>query len=223
VTNTRLTGILGGTFDPVHVAHVELAKLVIRELALTDLVVIPSGHPWQKEAVGASGAQRMAMLELAFSKLDCPVTFDDRELRRSGPSYSFDTLTELRSESGADQALVFIIGADQLQGLQTWYRWREIFDVCHLAAAGRPGFGTTQGELDAQVAKEVALRRVPAKSFAARQIASHGALCIIDADLGDISSSDVRARLARHDLNTVKALVPVPVLDYIRHNHLYKI
>ena len=97
-------GILGGSFDPPHLAHVALARLLSETLALDVLRVIPAGQPWQKHHLQAASEDRLAMLRLAFEGMPVTVEIDTREIGRDGPSYSADTLTELRAELGDEAA-----------------------------------------------------------------------------------------------------------------------
>ncbi|MFT3806798.1 nicotinate-nucleotide adenylyltransferase [Arenimonas sp.] len=127
----------GGTFDPVHNGHLAVAAAAHAELS-ADVVLLPAADPPHRPPTGASAAQRSQMLRLAVQALPyCRV--DERELRRAGPSYSVDTLKEIRREIGPDQPLAWLLGADSFRSLASWHHWRELFGLAHFVVAIRPG------------------------------------------------------------------------------------
>lgn len=132
--------ILGGTFDPVHLGHLN-AAWEAAELLNTPVRLLPAAVPPHRQAPRASGAQRVAMLEAALAH-QTRLSLDTRELARSGPSYTIDTLEELRVEQG-DQPLILLLGADAFAGLPTWHRWRELLEVAHIGVMTRPGIDAT--------------------------------------------------------------------------------
>ncbi len=147
---TRPLAIFGGTFDPVHLGHLSVAWEAA-ELLDADVRLMPASVPPHRPAPIANAPQRAAMLRAALQE-QSRLTLDTRELERSGPSYTIDTLTELRAEQG-DRPLVLLIGADAFVGLPTWHRWRELFDVAHIGLLSRPGVEATMPEeLEAEVA-----------------------------------------------------------------------
>lgn len=130
-------GMFGGAFDPPHRAHLALAHAAREQLQLQYLHVVPTGQAWHKSRQLTPAAHRWAMCQAAFQ--DCPgVVLDDRELRRAGPSYTVQTLSELASAyPGAE--LFLIIGWDQLSQFKTWSRFEEVLAMASLAVAQRPG------------------------------------------------------------------------------------
>ncbi len=114
-------GVFGGTFDPIHCGHLELAREVRKALALASVRVVPAGDPPHRAAPVATAAQRLAMVELAVEGVDGLVA-DRREIDRPGRSYTVLTLASLRAEF-ATQSLVLIVGADAFAGLPAWHRW----------------------------------------------------------------------------------------------------
>lgn len=210
-TPRRRVGLFGGTFDPVHAGHLTLVHWARAELGLDEVRVIPTGRSWQKAQAGASGPQRLAMLELAFASQP-DVLIDERELRRDGPTYTVDTLTALRAEVGSQTALIFVIGSDQLHNLASWHRYRELLNLAHLAVTQREGIG---------------LHDFPAEVEALLQ--AHGRDSLPDSPAGSIvffrmPVVPVSATVLRRQLGSQQAcdgLVPPPVLDYIRRNRLY--
>jgi len=191
----RRIGLFGGTFDPPHNAHVALAVLALRALALDELRWIPAGRPWQKLRTITPGAHREAMVRLAMG--DEPRFALERcELERDGPSYTLDTVRELRSREPQAQ-WVLLIGHDQYAGLHTWRDWRELLSLVTLAVANRPG---QRAEPDAEV------RAVPHHAVPLPMMA--------------IASTDIRERVAAGQ--DITELVPASVAGYIDRHHLYR-
>ena len=137
----RRIGFVGGTFDPPHVGHLALARSARDAFDLDEVRLVPTGRSWQKAAAGASSAQRLEMTRLLLRDLPASerLVVDEREVRRDGPTYTVDTLRELRAELGPEPALVWVIGSDQLRNLHTWHRWHELFEHGHVAATQREG------------------------------------------------------------------------------------
>lgn len=130
--------IYGGTFDPVHLGHVAVAVAAARALAPCHLHLVPAADPPHRARPGATAEQRVTMLRLAFAAHP-EFLIDERELRRSGPSYMVDTLREFRTEFGDRTPLALLLGADSFLGLPSWHRWTEILELCHLVLVPRPG------------------------------------------------------------------------------------
>lgn len=146
--------ILGGTFDPVHIGHLRVALEAAD--ALRALVrLMPAHVPPHRPAPVASAAQRVAMLRAALAGQD-RLQLDTRELDRAEPSYTVDTLRAMRVEFGASRPLILLLGADTFGGLSTWHRWRELFDLAHVAAMTRPGHNARP---PVDLTMEVAARR----------------------------------------------------------------
>jgi nicotinate-nucleotide adenylyltransferase len=139
-------GLFGGTFDPIHNGHLRTAFELLRALKLAEVRFLPTGNPPHRESTQADAAQRLAMVRAAVA--DQPgFTVDDREVRRTGLSYSVDTLTELRAEF-PHRSLCLLLGMDAFLGLPNWHRWQEILELAHVVVAHRPGWkAPTQGPL----------------------------------------------------------------------------
>jgi nicotinate-nucleotide adenylyltransferase len=215
---TRLCiAVLGGSFDPVHRGHVALAEYCASLFHPDLLRIVPAGRPWQKGGLNASPEQRVEMLAHAFSDFPIPVQIDRQEIERPGNSYTVDTLRAIRSEVGTQASLLFFIGADQLQGLNTWHEWRDLFGYCHICAVSRPGFSFAMSDLPEDIADEFGRRlSTPGKL----RDASSGLSCLALDLQSNISSTMVRDSL-RQGIRP-DALVAPAVLDYIEQHHLYQ-
>jgi nicotinate-nucleotide adenylyltransferase len=215
---SKCVALLGGSFDPVHHGHVALAALFANLLKPDELRVIPAGNPWQKNALHASGEQRVAMLELAFREARLEVIIDTQEIARGAPTYSIDTLRSMRAELGPDASIVFLMGADQLQQLDTWRDWRALFDYAHFGVAARPGFALAEAALPPAVAQEISVRQ---GSLEQLRTTPSGRVFLAETLDVDISATQVRAALQRGE--QANSLISPVVLDYIQQHNLYKI
>jgi nicotinate-nucleotide adenylyltransferase len=148
----RPLAILGGTFDPVHNAHLRVAWEASEQLD-AEVRLVPANVPPHRDPPVASARERAAILRAALRGQE-RLVLDERELRRDGPSWTIDTLIELRGEIGAERPLVLLAGADAFLGLPSWHRWGEIFDYAHVGVLTRPGheIATLPTELRIKVA-----------------------------------------------------------------------
>jgi nicotinate-nucleotide adenylyltransferase len=215
--------LLGGSFDPVHDGHVALAELFVRLLDPDELRIMPAGQPWQKSGLQASDADRVAMLKLAFDNAASHAgmpdhVIDTREVDRDTPTYTVETLRELRAELGPDASIVFLMGADQLQKLDSWVEWESLFELTNFGVAARPGYRLDAAALPPAVASALAQRFATPGEVRASQA---GRVCVAHTLAVDISATEVRAAL-RADAKNVNALLAPQVLDYIQQHNLYK-
>jgi nicotinate-nucleotide adenylyltransferase len=142
----RPIGLFGGTFDPLHYGHMRTALELLEALKLSEVRFMPTGSPPHREQPQAPAQVRLAMVRAAVADQSAFVV-DDREIRRTGVSYSVDTLTELRSEY-PQRSLCLLLGMDAFLGLPNWHRWRELLDLAHIIVAHRPGWrAPTMGPL----------------------------------------------------------------------------
>jgi len=193
-------GLLGGTFDPIHVGHLRLAEEVRETLGLAQLRFVPAARPPHRDEPVTTGDRRLELVRLAVA--DNPAfSVDAREYEREGRSYTVDTLQSIREEVGADQPLVWIMGMDAFNGFTRWHRWRGILDLAHLAVATRPG---SRPEAEARAL-------LAAYGMDAAAIAAHpaGGIHRLPITRLDISATAVRKRLQAGQ--SLRYLVPESV------------
>ena len=212
---TCAIGLLGGTFDPVHFAHLRLAEEALDRLRLGSVRWIPSGQPGHRGAPAAGVEHRLAMLRLAIAG-EPRFTLDDADARSASPTFTINTLTRLRSEIGSGTPLVLIIGADQLLALDTWQEWKRLFGLAHIAVAQRPRFELESGALTGELAREYARRAAAPAELAG---APAGRIVTFGMTALDISASAIRADIAAG--HSPRYLLPDAVLDYIGSHRLY--
>ncbi len=215
---TGPVGIFGGTFDPIHYGHLRLAEELAEAAKLAEVRFIPSGTPPHRARPGADAHHRVAMARLAIAGND-RFTVDDRETRRTGPGYTYDTLSELRLEVGSQRSLVLLLGADAFLDLATWHRWHQLPALAHIVVAYRPGFpiDTWQSRMPEPLAHEYAARSM--QQPLAVHLAPAGGIAAVSMTGLDISATFVRT--AVHGGASARYLLPDTVLDYIRSNRLY--
>lgn len=206
-------GILGGTFDPIHYGHLRSAVELLDRLSLAQLRLMPCATPPHRALPQRTAQQRLAMVELAIAgeqRLRC----DARELHRSGPSYTIDSLIELRSELDENSSMCLIVGCDALHDLPSWHRWQELLDWAHLIVIARPGWSLPEGD-------ELAGWIETNTDGDINGIRSRKAGYIYFQELRPmaISSTEIRDILAVG--NSARYLTPESVLGYIDQYQLY--
>jgi nicotinate-nucleotide adenylyltransferase len=211
-------GIFGGTFDPIHFGHLRLAQELAESMRMAEVRFMPGGTPPHRAVPQVTSMQRLDMARLAIGGNPL-FTIDDREVRRSGPGYTVDTLMEVRHEIGAERPLCLLLGADAFLELATWHRWHELFALAHLVVAHRPGFPPESwpARMPEPLAREYSARLLH-QPFAVHLSPAGGIVAQPIAAL-DISASMIRDSLARGV--SPRYLLPEPVLDYIRSQGLY--
>lgn len=208
--------MLGGTFDPIHNGHVVSALETGRILGAGRVYLLPCHIPPHGKTPSASAMHRLNMLK-ALSHVVPELIVDERELHRDRPSYTFDSVREVREEWGEAACLVWIIGWDSLQNLDTWHRWKEIFDYTNLAVVKRPGYFELNGPINNPILKEaLAERWVDVGQLSA---SPRGKISLLETSEKDLSSSEIRRKIAAGE--SVEGDIPQPVWDYIRQNRLY--
>lgn len=206
-TPMRRIGLLGGSFDPIHAGHLQLARDAIDALGLDELRLVVAAQPWQKPQVSAA-RHRLRMVELALASTPSPwrerMAIERCELARTGPSYTIDTLIELRERLGDAVCLVLIMGSDQWGNLATWHRHAELLHYASIAVAHRA---------DAQPDTPT-LPPVAALSAAQGQAVSFA--------MTPHPASATAVRSAVRAGKSVGDLLAPAVLAYIRAQHLYE-
>jgi nicotinate-nucleotide adenylyltransferase len=192
MTTSKNIGIYGGAFDPPHVVHVDLAKTVISQFKLDQLLIIPTGDAVHKRRHLTAGHHRVAMAKLAFAHVDHAVV-DECEMKRGGASYTIDTLTELKTRY-PDARFTLIIGLDQLTAFHTWKNYKDILQQAHLAVALRGGESIS-------VPPDIAFTS-------------------IDFEPRAMSSSDLRQMIRMKDTQFAAKMTP-SVAAYIQEHQLY--
>jgi nicotinate-nucleotide adenylyltransferase len=198
-TTPKRIGVFGGAFDPPHRAHMALVQAAVADLQLDRLLVIPTGQAWHKSVPLSPARHRLAMAQLAFS--DVPqVLVDPRETQRPGPSYTVDTLRELKAQ-WPDAQLYLVLGEDQAQALPTWHESSKVLQLAIICVAEREDSNRVKPRFFASQTHESRFRRLQTPTM-------------------PVSATDVRARIAAKQ--SVAGLVFEPVARYIDDHHLYQ-
>lgn len=187
---------MGGTFDPIHHGHLVAASEVADRYALDEVVFVPTGRPWQKTEHAVTPAEDRYLMTVIATASNPRFSVSRVDVDRNGPTYTVDTLRELRDQYGEKTELFFITGADALSKILSWKDADQLFELAHFVGVTRPGFMLTDAHLPADV---VSLVQVPAMA---------------------ISSTDCRRRVAAGQ--PVWYLVPDGVVQYITKRHLYR-
>jgi nicotinate-nucleotide adenylyltransferase len=206
---TQKIGVLGGSFDPIHVGHLAIAQQVANALSLKTVLLIPAGRPPHK-SLSASPEERLAMCRLAVANLR-GLDVDDCELHRDGVTYTIDTIGQLQERLGGAETY-FLIGADTVPELPTWHRIEELVALTNWAIVERPGFPPADF-----AALEAAPNDVPRLSADAVRRLRAGVVKLDEPV--EIASSEIRRRLAEDD--HVRGLLRGTVLNYIHEKGLY--
>ena len=196
-------GILGGTFDPVHIGHLVLAEEALSKLKLDQIWFIPTGKPWLKESLEITdGFNRLEMVKIA-TKSNPRFVASSIEIDRSGPTYTIDTLRYLKDKLGTKTSIYFILGLDTLANFHRWNRPEEILDLCEFVVSNRPGFGNTK-ILDEQLERFEGIGSITT---------------LLNIPMLDISGTNLR-EMIRQGLS-IRYRVPDGVEEYIYSNGLY--
>jgi len=198
VRSGRRIGVMGGTFDPVHQGHLSAANEVATLFALDEVVFVPTGQPWQKADRQVSAAEDRYLMTVVATASNPRFSVSRIDIDRPGPTYTVDTLRDLRSAYGAGSALFFITGADALTAILGWRDAAELFALAHFVGVSRPGYAP-----------------VDVEGF------PDGAVTLVQVPALAISSTDCRARVGRG--HPVWYLVPDGVVQYIEKRRLYRV
>ena len=208
-----MIGILGGSFDPVHNGHLTVANYAYHTLALRELRFLPCGQHAFNKPFYASKKQRLIMLQLAL-KDKAHLSIDCQELDRKGPSYTIDTLQQIRSTIGRQTSLIWILGQDGLPSLSRWQNWDSLSDYCHLVIVKRH---VPVRPLKAALTHLI--KRCLTTSMRDLQLTPSGKIYFLNMPTSAISSTQIRTQLQQGTLQP--RLLPPAVLNYIQTHRLY--
>jgi nicotinate-nucleotide adenylyltransferase len=192
----RRIGIMGGTFDPIHHGHLVAASEVASRFLLDEVVFVPTGQPWQKGARAVSPAEDRYLMTVIATASNPSFHVSRVDIDRGGPTYTVDTLRDLKAQYGPKVQLFFITGADVLDQIVSWKEPDQLFDLAHFVGVTRPGFVLSDDHLP------------------------HDAVSLVQVPAMAISSTDCRARVAAG--LPVWYLVPDGVVQYISKHRLYR-
>ena len=211
-------GLFGGTFDPIHFGHLRLATELAEAFRLDQVLFIPAGLPYHRgRGAHATTDERLTMLKLATAR-DARFDIDERELKREGETYTFDTLSEIRKERGPDASLVFLAGSDAFAKIDTWHRWTELFDLAHFAVAVRANdeawFSKGPGTIPRDIWPRITLNPHELETTPAGKVMTFA--------MTPLSISSTAIRAAASEGNSIRYLTPDPVAEFVRSHELYK-
>ena len=210
-------GLFGGTFDPIHFGHLRLATEIGEAFHLEQVLFVPAGLPYHRgRDAHATNDERLTMVKLAIGR-DARFDVDDRELRRDGPTYTYDTLAEVRRERGAEIPLVFLTGSDAFSKVDTWHRWLELFDLAHFVVAIRANDENWQARGPGSFPREV----WPRITLNPRELLSAPSGKVMTYFMTPIAISSTAIRNLAADGASIRYLTPDPVVEYVRSHRLY--
>jgi nicotinate-nucleotide adenylyltransferase len=206
-------GIFGGTFDPIHIGHLRLALELKEHLRLDEMRLLPCYIPTHRTSPAASSQQRVDMLQIALEN-SSDLTLDLRDIKRDKPTYTYDTLCELRDELGGQVSISVCMGMDSYVTLDTWHHWQELIQLAHLVVTARPGWKLPSEGLIAELTQ--------AHSASIEQIhqSPAGVLAIVSQRLLPISASEIRFLIEQK--KSPQFLLPDAVWQYIKKHRLYQ-
>ena len=207
-------GLLGGTFDPVHKGHIQIARAACELLYLDEVRLIPCHQPPHRELPQLSSEQRITLLDLAVSEWD-ELIVDGRELLRDCPSYTVDTLNSLRRDLGDEISLVLLMGMDAYESLTAWYEWEKILEMSHIGVLQRPGYSLAEKDCSEQRILSSLLNDSTKEQI---DLKPAGAVVLLNQPQINISATQMREQLSKGVVP--KGLVP-SVEHYITSNRLY--
>lgn len=212
----QLIGLLGGTFNPIHFGHLRMAQELAEALNLAEIRFIPAANPPHKAAPTVSAQQRAEMVQLAIAD-NSLLKLDTRELNRQGASYTIDTLISVREELGESVSICLMMGSDAFTKLDSWHRWNELLNYCHIILVQRPS-SQSQAKLSEQLTALLSEHYTENVDDLAEKTTGYMHMQQITAQ--DISATHIREKLASG--KSAKYLVPNAVLAYIQQHQLYK-
>ena len=222
ISTHNIIGIMGGTFNPIHYGHLRAAQELSEALNFDEVRFIPAANPPHKTQPGVSALHRAAMVKLAIS--DNPkFTLDERELSRKGASYTYDTLQSLREELGHEASICLLMGSDAFIKFNSWHRWAEILQLCHIVLVNRPADKYSIEQPSPILAPEL-------QTLLHSHYSEHhddvthspaGHITMQEVTALDISATAIRAQFILG--KSPQYLMPNAVLEYIQQHQLYRI
>jgi nicotinate-nucleotide adenylyltransferase len=228
LSKPKSIGILGGTFDPPHVGHLKLASHFAKALHLDQILLIPSGEPWQKDSGITPANIRLQLTEAAgidlaraflYLKIPTEIGVDRIEIDRAGPSYAIDTAKALRERYGADASLTWLMGVDSLLNLPSWNSWQELMQYVNFAVASRPNY-----DLGIEISPEIKQLLQEHQTNQADTLENQpSGLIYIDSSLSvDLSSTELRNQLSSPSRAAIAPeQIPSRTLEIITNLGLY--
>ena len=218
VISSRI-GVLGGTFDPIHFAHLRLAEEVAEAFLLDTVRLIPSADPPHRTSPGASAQDRLRMVRLALESAGDHLVADGSELERVVKSYMVDTLKALREENPSE-SISLILGTDAFIELMTWYEWQQLFTLAHIIVASRPNLPISQlkNKLKGELFAEFEQRN--SRDYNTISSSTHGLIYTYEFTSLEVSGTSLRKRI-QNGLS-LKYLLPDNVINYIQDYSLYE-
>lgn len=212
-------GVLGGTFDPIHFAHLRLAEEVAEAFMLNTVRLIPSANPPHRITPSAPAEDRLKMVELALDRANKKLVPDGRELNRVGKSYMVDTLKQLRTEH-PNASISLILGTDAFIELMTWHEWQQLFSLAHIIVASRPNLPLSELEtnLEKKLASEYEARKRHDRDLL--HSSKNGLIFTYEFTSLEVSGTSLRRRIQHKQ--SLKYLLPDNVINYIQNHNLYK-
>ena len=207
---SKLIGVFGGTFDPVHNGHTKIIQNLLELIPFDDIKVIPNGQPPHRTSV-CSNNDRLEMVNLAFKGIN-KISVDEREIHRKGPSYAIHTAREVLEEYHQDN-IIWIMGSDAFSEIDTWFEWEDFFNTINILVMARPGSEIDSTSMAGTLVQERQTSNIDDLSHGA------GKILIVEIDPINISSTQVRSNLAAGE--TVNELILEDVSDYIDSGKLY--
>jgi len=212
--------IYGGTFDPVHKGHIEVARRVLQLFELDEVLFVPACVPPHKTVI-SSAFHRFAMLALATEQ-DALLRISTLELDEPERPYAVDTVERMQTEIGADRRLFFLIGADSWSEITTWHEWQRLLRMCDLIVVTRPGYELS-GNIPNRAAQVVDVRGMSQREISEVVGGDSGPRTFLtDAAKIDVSATAIRAAASAGESERLRQMVPASVANYIEKYELYK-
>ena len=207
---SKLIGVFGGTFDPVHNGHTKIIQNLLELIPFDEIKVIPNGQPPHRTSV-CSNNDRLEMVNLAFKGIN-QISVDEREIHREGPSYAIHTAREILEEYHQEN-IIWIMGSDAFSEIDTWFEWEDFLNIINILVMARPGSEIDSTSMAGTLILERQTSNIDDLSRGA------GKILIVEIDPINISSTQVRSNLAAGE--TVNELILEDVSDYIDSGKLY--